>query len=142
MGEDQMHQDRSILLVEDDEIDVMSVRRALRDLKVANRLYHVGNGEEALEFLKNTDNERPAIILLDINMPRMNGIEFLKIIKQDPNYWHIPIVILTTSRAEMERHESFSTGAAGYMVKPVEYKQFVEVIRAIDLYWTLSELPD
>jgi CheY-like chemotaxis protein len=137
-----MHQDRSILLVEDDDIDVMSVRRALRDLKVTNRLYHVENGEEALIYLKNPDNEKPAIILLDINMPRMNGLEFLKKIKQDPDHRQIPIIILTTSRAEMERYESFSTGAAGYMVKPVEYKQFVEVIRAIDLYWTLSELPD
>ena len=137
-----MHQDKPILLVEDDEVDVMSVRRALRELKVTNRLYHVNNGEEALEFLKNEENERPSIILLDINMPRMNGIEFLKIIKQDPDHRQIPVVILTTSRAEMERQESFSTGAAGFMVKPVEYKQFVEVMRTINLYWTLSELPD
>lgn len=137
-----MRQDKPILLVEDDEVDVMSVRRALRDLKVTNRLYHVSNGEEALDFLHNPENERPSIILLDINMPRMNGIEFLKIIKQDPDHRQIPVIVLTTSRADMERYESFSTGAAGYMVKPVEYKQFVEVMRAINLYWTLSELPD
>lgn len=137
-----MRENRSILLVEDDEIDVMSVKRALLDLKVTNRVYHVSDGEEALEYLRDSANELPAIILLDINMPRMNGIEFLKQMKQDRAIRHIPVVMLTTSHAEMERHESFSTGAAGYMVKPVEYKQFVEVMRAINIYWTLSELPE
>ena len=134
------HNNRSILLVEDDEVDAMSVKRALKDLNVTNRLHHVENAELALEYLRSDKNERPAIILLDINMPGMNGIELLKIIKQDPDIRHIPIIILTTSRIEGEKYESFSSGAAGFMVKPVEYRQFVEVIRAINLYWTLSEL--
>lgn len=137
-----MNKDKPILLVEDDEVDVMSVKRALRDLNVTNLLYHAGNGEEALLILKNPGNRLPAIILLDINMPRMNGIEFLKIVKLDPDLRQIPVIMLTTSRADIERNESFYTGAAGYMVKPVEYKQFVEVMRTINLYWTLSELPE
>ena len=137
-----MNKDKPILLVEDDEVDVMSVKRALRDLNVTNKLYHAGNGEEALEILRDPENERPSIILLDINMPRMNGIEFLKVIKMDPDLKLLPVIMLTTSRADIERNESFYSGAAGYMVKPVEYKQFVEVMRAINIYWTLSELPE
>ena len=137
-----MKEKRSILLVEDDDVDAMSVKRALKDLNVTNRLFHAENAESALTFLKNTENERPTIILLDINMPGMNGLELLKILKQDPDLRHIPVIILTTSRSEMERYESFFTGAAGYMVKPVEYQQFVEVMRTINLYWTLSELPE
>ena len=137
-----MKKDKPIFLVEDDEVDVMSVKRALRDLNVLNKLYIAGNGEEALEILRNPENERPSIILLDINMPRMNGMEFLKIVKQDQDLRTIPVIMLTTSRADIERNESFFTGAAGYMVKPVEYKQFVEVMRAINVYWTLSELPE
>lgn len=137
-----MHNNRCILLVEDDEVDAMSVKRALKDLNVTNTLYHVESGENALEYLKSEKNERPAIILLDINMPGMNGLELLRILKQDTELKHIPIIILTTSRIEGERYESFSIGAAGFMVKPVEYRQFVEVIRAINLYWTISELPE
>jgi len=72
----------------------------------------------------------------------MNGIEFLKVIKMDPDLKLLPVIMLTTSRADIERNESFYSGAAGYMVKPVEYKQFVEVMRAINIYWTLSELPE
>lgn len=134
--------DRAILLIEDDDIDAMSVKRSLKELKVNNPLFHVENGEEALEYLHDPKNIRPAIILLDINMPRMNGLEFLRAVKQDPDLKKIPIVMLTTSHEEYDKSESFSLGAAGFMVKPVEYRHFVEVIRTINLYWTLSELPD
>ncbi|MDD2620968.1 MAG: response regulator, partial [Syntrophomonadaceae bacterium] len=100
------------------------------------------NGEEALEFLRDDSNVKPAIILLDLNMPRMNGIEFLEVAKEDDAIKKIPVIVLTTSHGEWDRIQSFNLGAAGYMVKPVDYKQFVEVIRVVDLYWTLSELPD
>jgi len=133
---------KPILLVEDDEIDAMTVERALKEIKVANSLNVVRDGEEALEFLRDADNVIPGIILLDLNMPRMNGIEFLKVAKKDEDLRKIPVVVLTTSKDEQDRVESFDLGVAGYMVKPVDYLQFVEVVRAIDLYWTLSELPD
>ena len=84
----------------------------------------------------------PCIILLDLNTPRMNGIEFLKIIKNDKKYKKIPVIVLTTSREERDKVDSFELGVAGYMVKPVDYLQFVEVIKTIHLYWTLSELPE
>jgi CheY-like chemotaxis protein len=136
-----MIKNKTILLVEDDMIDAMTVKRALKELNVINPVDTVENGEEALAYLRNDQNELPGIILLDLNMPRMNGIEFLGIAKKDDNFKHIPVIILTTSLEEIDRIDTFSLGVAGYMVKPVDYKQFVEVIKAIKLYWSLSELP-
>lgn len=137
-----MRSEKPMLLVEDDAIDRMTVERALKEIRVTNRLDMVGNGEEALEFLRDSGREKPGIILLDLNMPRMNGIEFLKVVKADEELRRIPVIVLTTSKDEQDRVDSFNLGVAGYMVKPVDYMQFVEVVKAIDLYWTLSELPD
>lgn len=137
-----MKSKKPILLVEDDQVDVMTVKRALKDIHVTNRLIVAGNGAEALEILQNSENEKPCIILLDLNMPMLNGIEFLKIAKQDGILRRIPVVVLTTSEEEQDRVSSFELGVAGYMIKPVDYQQFVEVVRAIDLYWTLSELAE
>jgi len=137
-----MKNNRPILLVEDDKIDAMTVKRAIKDLKISNELTHVCNGLEALEHLKNTSNENPCIILLDLNMPKMNGIELLKILKADGSLKKIPVVVLTTSNAEKDKTESFNLSVAGYMLKPVDYKQFVDVIKDINLYWSLSEIPD
>jgi CheY-like chemotaxis protein len=131
----------SILLVEDDIVDVMSVKRALRELNCTNTLNVAGNGEEALARLNNQDHPLPGIILLDLNMPRMNGIDFLKLLKIDERLRRIPVVVLTTSKEEKDRLESFNLGAAGYMVKPVEYAGFVEVVRTIQRYWNTSEMP-
>ncbi len=136
-----MKNTKPILLVEDDRVDAMTVRRALRDIKVMNRLDIVGDGEEALAFLRDPENEEPCIILLDLNMPRMNGIEFLTVAKQDKTLKRIPVVVLTSSSEEQDKVDSFDLGVAGYMIKPVDFHQFVEVMRTIDLYWTLSELP-
>ncbi|NLU49026.1 MAG: response regulator [Syntrophomonadaceae bacterium] len=137
-----MRSKKPILLVEDDRVDAMTVKRALKEIKVTNKLVITENGEEALAYLSNPENETPCIILLDVNMPRMNGIEFLKVAKNDGRLKRIPVVVLTTSREEWDRVQSFNLGVAGYMVKPVDYQMFVEVVRTIDLYWTLSELPD
>lgn len=137
-----MRSEKLMLLVEDDAIDRMTVERALKEIRVTNRLDMVGNGEEALEFLRDSGREKPGIILLDLNMPRMNGIEFLKVVKADEELRRIPVIVLTTSKDEQDRVDSFNLGVTGYMVKPVDYMQFVEVVKAIYLYWTLSELPD
>ena len=137
-----MKSERPILLVEDDRVDVMTVERALKQVKILNPLYIAGNGEEALEILNDAEHFTPCIILLDLNMPRMNGLEFLSIIKSHEQLRKIPVIILTTSILEKDRMESFNLGIAGYMIKPVDYLQFVEVIGTIDLYWTLSQLPE
>lgn len=136
-----MNSNKPILLVEDDRVDAMTVERAVGDLNILNQLVIVGNGEEALTWLKNPDEQLPCIIVLDLNMPRMNGIEFLSAIRKDPVFRMIPVIVLTSSRTEQDKIESFSLGVSGYMVKPVDYHQFVEVIRTIELYWTLSEFP-
>ena len=133
--------DDPILLVEDDTVDAMTVKRALRDLKVGNPVAHVTNGEEALVYLKDQAKPAPCLILLDINMPKMNGIELLKAIKTDPDLQKIPVVMLTTSTNDRDIIQSFHLSAAGYMIKPVDYHQFVETIRTIDTYWRLSRVP-
>jgi CheY-like chemotaxis protein len=137
-----MRNSKPVLLVEDDSVDAMTVRRAFKDLKILNPLAHSGNGEEGLEYLRNQSNEKPCVILLDLNMPKMNGTEFLQVVKADTDLRKIPVVVLTTSREEFDIVQSFQLSVAGYIVKPVDYKNFVEAIRTIDLYWTLSELPE
>ena len=133
---------KSILLIEDDIVDVMSVKRALKDINVTNPLYHVENGVKALEFLRDKEKPRPTIILLDLNMPKMGGIEFLSVMKKDEKIRRIPVIILTTSQAEYDKIQSYDLGVAGYMIKPVDYQQFMEVIRAMCMYWTLSEVAE
>ena len=136
-----MRNSKPVLLVEDDAIDAMTVQRAFRELRVINPLAHVRNGEEALDYLNDPASERPCVILLDLNMPKMNGTEFLEVAKADRSLRSIPVIILTTSNEERDVLASFKHSVAGYIVKPVDYKKFVEAVRTIDLYWTLSELP-
>jgi CheY-like chemotaxis protein len=138
-----MKSSKPILLVEDDNVDAMTVRRALKDLNVPNGIVHQLNGEDALEYLGSTsDNKRPCVILLDLNMPRMNGIEFLKIIKNNNELKQIPVIVLTTSKDEGDKMESFEFSVAGYIIKSTDYKKFVESLKILNLYWTLSELPN
>jgi CheY-like chemotaxis protein len=136
-----MRTTKPVLLVEDDTIDAMTVRRAFRDLKLSNPLAHATNGEEALTYLRDPEKPKPCVILLDLNMPRMNGVEFMRVIKADPALKKIPVVVLTTSKDDRDIVDSYRLSAAGYIIKPVDYKKFVEAIRTIDMYWTISELP-
>lgn len=137
-----------ILLVEDNRVDVVTIQRAFKKNKIVNPLFNASNGEEALDCLRHTgeyaqqaDWALPGIVLLDLNMPVMDGIEFLRIVKKDDALKKIPVVVLTTSQEESDRVESFNLGVAGYIIKPMEFDKFVEAIRVVDLYWTLSELP-
>ena len=132
---------QTILLIEDDEVDIKSVKRAFKELRITNPISVAHNGEEALKYLKNKRNTKPGIILLDLRMPRMDGIEFLKIMKNDDELKITPVVVLTTSKEDADKTKSFNLGVAGYMMKPVNYKNFVEVIRTVKMYWTLSESP-
>jgi len=136
-----MRSSKPILLVEDDDVDVMTVKRALKDLNIKNRLVNTANGEEALEYLKNNSNKKPCIILLDLNMPKMNGIEFLQVVKADDTLKKIPVIVLTTSSQQQDIIESFKLSIAGYIVKSVDYAEFTKAISTINLYWTLSKLP-
>lgn len=132
---------KPILLVEDDRVDVMTILRVLKEINVVNPVVNMEHGEAALEHLRDPASVRPCIILLDLNMPIMNGIEFLQLVKQDPALRGIPVIVLTTSEEQQDKLRSFDLGVAGYMAKPVDYRRFVEIMRSIDLYWTLSEMP-
>ncbi len=128
-----MQNSKPILLVEDDGVDAMTVKRALGDLKVTNPVVEVTNGEEALRYLINDGNVRPCLILLDLNMPKMNGLEFLKVIKADDTLKSIPVFVLTTSTAQEDTIESLRLGASRYMVKSIDYEEFLETIKIINL---------
>lgn len=136
-----MRSTQPILLVEDDEVDAMLVARALREIKVTNPLHISTDGEKALAHLRSPAQNRPCLILLDLNMPIMNGIEFLREAKADASLRRIPVVVLTSSSEARDRAATFDLGVAGYMVKPVDYHQFVQVVDSINRYWSASELP-
>ncbi len=133
---------KPILLVEDDTVDTMSVKRAFQHLHIKNNLVNAANGEEALEYLRNKDNARPQIILLDLNMPRMNGVEFLKIVKADDHLKNIPVIILTTSKADQDRVETFKLSIAGYIMKPMNHEDFIEMMDRIHQYWEMTLFPE
>ncbi len=137
-----------ILLVEDDPVDVKAVKRALSGRNVRNPLHVVGDGIEALEYLRHegafTDPEsapRPSLILMDLKMPRMDGLECLQELKADADLCIIPVVIFTSSSDEIDVLRSYRNGAASYIVKPITFEGLMEAIATFDLYWTLSELP-
>lgn len=132
---------KPILVVEDDDVDVMTIRRALKEIHVVNPVVRQENGEKAIEYLRDQGNSPPCIILLDLNMPVMSGIEFLEVVKSDENLKRIPVIVLTTSSEQEDKVDSFNFSVAGYMAKPVDYRQFVDVMRSIDVYWSISELP-
>ena len=137
-----MQSSKPIMLVEDDNIDAMTVRRAMKDLYVANELVRACDGEQALDYLRNSSSPRPCLILLDLNTPKMNGLELLRIVKDDEDLKKIPVIVLTASGEQRDIAESFKLSVAGYMVKPVDYTEFKETMRVIDEYWTLSEMPE
>lgn len=132
----------NILLVEDDEVDVMNVRRAFERNNVSNPLYVAGNGLEALEMLRDgTVPRERRLILLDLNMPKMNGIEFLRELRRDRELSATPVIVLTTSNDDRDRIEAYNLNVAGYILKPVTFTNFCEVMAALNKYWALVELP-
>ena len=132
----------NILLVEDDEVDVMNVQRAFKKNNIANPLTVAGNGLDALEKLRNGEVPRDRrIILLDLNMPKMNGIEFLRELRADPVLSVTPVVVLTTSNDDRDKIEAYHLNVAGYLLKPVTFTNFCEVMATLNKYWALVEMP-
>jgi len=132
----------NILLVEDDEVDVMNVRRAFERNKVSTPLFVAGNGLEALEMLRGDEMPRERrLILLDLNMPKMNGIEFLQALRSDPELASLPVVVLTTSNDDQDKIDAYNLNVAGYLLKPVTFSNFCERMATLDKYWTLVEMP-
>lgn len=135
----------NILLIEDDEVDIMNVERAFKRINLTNPLYIARDGVEALAMLRGQNGKAivpwPRLILLDINMPRMNGIEFLREIRQDSTLKMMTVIVLTTSNEERDVIAAYQLNVAGYIIKPVSFEEFVETLGALDHYWTLSEMP-
>jgi CheY-like chemotaxis protein len=134
-----------ILLVDDDEVDVMNVQRAFKKNNIINPLYIANNGLEALELLRGNGpvqipNQR-RLVLLDLNMPKMNGLEFLREIRNDSQLHAITVIVLTTSDDDRDKVEAYNLNVAGYILKPVTFNAFVEAMATLNKYWAINELP-
>lgn len=134
-----------ILLVDDDEVDVMNVQRAFRKNNIVNPLYIAHNGLEALDLLRGTSGEKiPSerrLVLLDLNMPKMNGLEFLREVRNDAALHALSVIVLTTSDDERDKVEAYNLNVAGYMLKPVTFGAFVDAMATLNKYWAINELP-
>jgi len=130
-----------ILLVEDNEDDILLTEEAFSEGKLVNIVHAVRDGEEALQYLRRQDRyadvSLPGLVLLDINMPKMNGLEVLEEIKKDPDIRHLPVVMLTTSEQENDIVTSYEFGACSYISKPVQLSDFRNALRRFELYWAL-----
>jgi CheY-like chemotaxis protein len=137
----------NILLIDDDDVDIMTLQRAFKRNNISNPLYIAMNGLEALDKLRGANGAEkitpvPRIILLDINMPKMNGIEFLKELRNDPNLKNISIFVLTTSNDDKDKVEAYNYNVAGYIIKPITFESFVTAISVLNSFWTLCAQPD
>ncbi len=134
-----------ILLVDDDEVDVMNVQRAFKKNNILNPLYIATNGLEALALLRGeagqTIPSARRLILLDLNMPKMNGLEFLRAVREDPALRPLTVIVLTTSDDDRDKVEAYNLNVAGYILKPVTFGAFVEAMATLNKYWALNELP-
>ena len=135
----EMKNSLTILLIEDDQIEVMKFNRTISKLDLKHKVIEAKNGEEALEILSIKD-KRPDIILLDLNMPKMNGIEFLTILKKDEELKYIPTIILSTSSNHKDLLECYKIGIAGYMIKPLKYEEYMKSIEKVLSYWSVNAL--
>jgi CheY-like chemotaxis protein len=132
----------NILCVDDDTVDVMNVQRAFQKANIANPLFIAGDGLEALEMLRgDAIPNHNRLVLLDLNMPRMNGIEFLRELRADPVLKGTSVVVLTTSNDTRDKVEAYNLNVAGYLTKPVTFTNFVEVMATLNKYWMLVEMP-
>jgi CheY-like chemotaxis protein len=134
-----MKRELKILLIEDDTIELMKLNRAMLSLNMNHKVTEVNNGENALELLLN-EEYYPDIILLDLNMPKINGIEFLSILKTNESLKFIPTIILTTSSNKKDLLECYNIGIAGYVQKPLKYQDYIAKINILLSYWSANEL--
>ena len=135
-----MKSDKTILLIEDDYVDAITLKRVLKKIDVHNQVIVCNNGEEGLTWLSTHKTDLPGLIFLDLNMPKMNGLEFLEVVKRDDEMKLVPIIVLTTSTDQTDRLECFKRSVAGYIVKCVDYKEFVQTISCVKNYWLKNQL--
>jgi CheY-like chemotaxis protein len=137
----QQYKEVSLLIVDDDDIDAIALERALRKLRLLNSVFRARDGREALELLRGRIVPAPYIILLDLNMPRMNGLEFLEALRTDPRLTHVVVFVLTTSKSDEDLVAAYRKHVAGYVFKQHMDRDFLEVMGLIEHYWRLVELP-
>ena len=130
-----------ILLIEDDEVDIMNVQRAFRKNKISNPLFIARNGIEALDMLTDSQIPMPKIILLDINMPKMGGIEFLSEMRKLPELKSLSVFVMTTSNEESDKVAAYDLNVAGYILKPLSFEGFCSAVAVLNHYWHLCEMP-
>ncbi|MDX5420560.1 MAG: response regulator [Hymenobacteraceae bacterium] len=131
----------NILLVEDDEVDIMNVRRAFKKNNISNPLFIARNGLEALEMLRSGQVPFPHIIILDINMPKMNGIEFLRELRADEDFKSASVFVMTTSNEDSDKINAYNFNVAGYILKPLSFEKFIASVSTLNSYWKLCERP-
>jgi CheY-like chemotaxis protein len=136
----------NIFLVEDDEVDVMAVKRALKDLKIANPFFRATDGIDALEMLRGENGKkklpRPYLVLLDLNMPRMGGLEFLEELRKDPDLRRSVVFVMTTSAAEEDRVRAYDKCISGYVLKHSAAHSFIDAVTMLEHYWRVVEFPE
>lgn len=137
----QNYKEVTLLIVDDDDIDAIALERALRKLRLLNTVRRARDGREALELLRAGSVQAPYIILLDLNMPRMNGLEFLEALRTDPQLTHAVVFVLTTSKSDEDLVAAYRQHVAGYVFKQHMDRDFLEVVGFIEHYWRLVELP-
>lgn len=131
----------NILLVEDDEVDIMNVKRAFKKNNIVNPLYIANNGLDALQLLTSNTISRPLIIILDINMPKMNGIEFLEKLRQNEALKSLSVFVMTTSDNDKDKIEAYNLNVAGFILKPLSFEKFVSTVADLNSFWHISENP-
>jgi CheY-like chemotaxis protein len=134
-----MKSSMQMLLLEDDQIEIMKFERVIQTLNASYQVQIAKDGEEAMNYLQTCTEQLPTLILLDLNMPKFNGIEFLKALKKQDRLYHIPCVVLTTSDNNVDLIECYQEGIAGYFLKPLRYEEYVDLVCMILNYWEKSQ---
>ncbi len=134
----------TVLLVEDDDIDAEGMERAFKKLKISNPLVRARDGQEALDLLRANDNELvgKVVVLLDLNMPRMNGLEFLEIVRSDQALTKLPVFVITSSENQFDIDSAYKSHVSGYIVKPIDRGQLSSLLEKLDAYWAIIKIPE
>tara|TARA_B100000614_G_scaffold258752_1_gene281796 strand:+ start:61230 stop:61649 length:420 start_codon:yes stop_codon:yes gene_type:complete len=132
----------NIFVIEDDDVDFMNVERSLQKINIINPIIRAKDGAEAWQILTSGEIEHPIIIFLDLSMPQMGGHEFLKLLRSHPEYNKVPVIVMTVSTEESDKDTAYDTGIQGYVIKPLQFDDFVDILKTINAYWSICEVPN
>jgi len=132
----------NIFVIEDDDVDFMNVERSLHKINIINPIIRAKDGAEAWRILSSGEIEHPIIIFLDLSMPQMGGHEFLKLLRSHPGYNKVPVIVMTVSTEESDKNNAYDIGIQGYIIKPLQFDDFVYIVKTINAYWSICEVPN